>query len=433
MTACLTSPLLCCCAVCVQGELADRGFNAVGRVVAASAVSKKPTDAELLAFLQPVVDVLQEAQKPEKPGSAFVNHQKAFEEGVASLQWPTVSPPNGLPKDIAQSGYEAADFWLIKILKEGKEKGGKQGEDCLAFASTWKQLLVKQTEFVKQHAKSGLDWKVGGQPLSAYSGGGSSTAPAAPGAPPAPSFSAQASSAASSAATAVAGGMGSVFGQLSSLGDSVTGGLKKVTSDMKTKNIKDKDPLQPKSSAVAPSSSAGGGGGSKTAGKVQGEPKTYNSKGRWMVEYYSSGGPLTISELELKDSVYILGCSNVTVRVPKKCKSIQIDSCKKLTVEFAQVVSILEVVNSERVNIHVSELCPSISIDKSDGVAVHLSTLAVKSPPQIITSKVSELNLVIPGKTEDDDPVEIPLPEQYITTYEGNGKIKTESVAHSAN
>ena len=31
----------------------------------------------------------------------------------------------------------------------------------------------------------------------------------------------------------------------------------------------------------------------------------------------------------------------------------------------------------------------------------------------IVSSKCSELNVVIPGKKEDDDPVEIPIPEQY--------------------
>ena len=405
-------------------------------VIAASGVSKKPSDAEFIAFLDPVVQAINASQAPPAPNSPYVNHAKAFAEGINSLNWVTVAPPNGLPKDVAQSGYEAADFYLIKILTEGKKRGGKEGEDFGSFATTFKQLLVKQTEYVKEHFKTGLEWSFNGQPLSAYSapsGGVPPPPPSAPDAPPAPSFSTQASNAASSAATAVAGGMGAVFGQLSTLGDSVTGGLKKVTADMKTKNLKDKPALEPKSTpaAAAPPKAAPAATTAAAPAKVKREAKTYNSKGTWFVEYYD-GGALTIEQVELKESVYILGCTNTSITVPVKCKSIQVDGCKKLTVEFKQVVSMFEVVNSERVTVYVTENVPSVSIDKTDGASIHLSRKAVANPPQIITSKVSELNLVVPGKTDDDDPVEIPLPEQYITVYE-NGRIKTESVAHSAN
>ena len=412
-------------------------FDHIGKLIGATAVSKKPTDAELLAFLQPIVDAINATQAVKlPPASPFQNHLKAFQEGIASVNWVTTEPPNGSPKDVAQSGFEAADFYLIKLLTEGKKKGGKEGEDYAAFATTWKTLLIKQYEFVREHYKTGLVWNPRGQPLSQYKysasapTSGAPDAPAAPpGAPAAPSFGEKASAAASSAAGAVAGGMGAVFGQLSNLGDGVTTGLKKVTSDMKTKNIKDKPALEPKSTpaikpaAVAPATSA--------ASKVKREARTYESKGTWFVEYYENGN-ITMDKVELKESVYILGCTNTSVSVPVKCKSIQVDGCKRLTVEFKQVVSMFEIVNSDRVTAYVTENCPSISIDKTDGASVHLSRAAVAKPPQIVTSKVSELNLVVPGKTDDDDPVEIPLPEQYITVYE-NGKIKTESVAHSAN
>jgi len=57
-----------------------------------------------------------------------------------------------------------------------------------------------------------------------------------------------------------------------------------------------------------------------------------------------------------------------------------------------------------------------------------------KNPPDIITSNVSELNLVYPGATEKDDPIEVPLPEQYLTKIVDNKskvvKLKTEPVSH---
>ncbi len=47
----------------------------------------------------------------------------------------------------------------------------------------------------------------------------------------------------------------------------------------------------------------------------------------------------------------------------------------------------------------------------------------------IVSSKCSELNVVIPGKKEDDDPVEIPIPEQYETRVV-NGQLVTTPVSH---
>ena len=429
------------------GAWAQTCFDHIGRLIGATSVSKKPTDAELLAFIQPIVEAVNASQNVKlPPASPFVNHLKAFQEGIASVNWVMIEPPNGLPKDVAQSGFEAADFYLIKILTDGKKKGGKEGEDYAAFATSWKALLIKQFEYVRDHFKTGLEWNPRGQPLSQYSftgtaatSGGVPAAPGAPdvppppppGAPAAPTFSEKASAAASSAAGAVAGGMGAVFGELGKLGEGVTGGLKKVTADMKAKNQKDKPTLEPKAVPSAAKPAAVAAATTTAATKPKREPRTYESKGTWFVEYYDKG-TITMDKVELKESVYILGCTNTSVTIPVKCKSIQVDGCKRLTVEFKQVVSIFEIVNSDRVTAFVTDNCPSVSIDKTDGASINLSRAAVANPPQIITSKVSELNLVVPGKTDDDDPVEIPLPEQYITTYE-NGRIKTESVAHSAN
>ncbi len=46
-----------------------------------------------------------------------------------------------------------------------------------------------------------------------------------------------------------------------------------------------------------------------------------------------------------------------------------------------------------------------------------------------MTSKSSEMNVLIPVEGEQD-PVELPIPEQYKTVVRGN-KLATESVQHS--
>jgi len=415
-------------------DAAHTAFKRVGELIAASSQSKKPSDADLMAFLKPIIGVIEKTGNPDKRSATF-NQQKAFAEGITSVNWVAISPPNGSPKEIAQSGVEQADFYLIKVLTEAKSKSGKEQEDLQAFAQTFKALLQKQTQFVADHFKMGLDYNPKGNSLLSWSPSSSSSAgvppppPGAPDAPAAPSFTTQASNAASAAATAVAGGMGAVFSQLSNLGDGVTGGLRKVTADMKTKNRSKDDvpaPVVPKSapSTTAPKAAA------TTAPKR--EARTYQNKGTWFVEYYT-GGEVTIENLELKESVYILGCTNTTVKVPVKCKSIQVDSCKRTNVDMKSVVSTFEVVNSDRIHVYINEIVPSVALDKTDGSSIHLVTReAAAKPPQIVTSKISECNLVVPGKTDDDDPIEMPIPEQFITLFE-NGRLKTESVAHSAN
>ena len=47
----------------------------------------------------------------------------------------------------------------------------------------------------------------------------------------------------------------------------------------------------------------------------------------------------------------------------------------------------------------------------------------------ITTAKSSAINVVLPG-SGDADPVEMPVPEQFVSTVQ-NGKLVTEAVTHS--
>jgi len=141
---------------------------------------------------------------------------------------------------------------------------------------------------------------------------------------------------------------------------------------------------------------------------------------------------VVIPEVAIKENIYILKCKNVAIRIPDKCKSIQVDNCTKVQIEFPAVVSIFEIFNSQRVNIYCTVAVPSVAIDKSAGVIITLNRQSVKNPPKMITSSITEVNISIPGATDEDDPIEIPLPEQYETNLV-NGKLHTEAVAHSAN
>ena len=221
--------------------------------------------------------------------------------------------------------------------------------------------------------------------------------------------------------------MGAVFGELTGKGDGVTVGLKKVTNDMKSKNI-----TAPVLEARAPAASSSSSAAKKAVVEVKREPKTYLSKGTWFVEHHDANSEIVLSEVQLKENVYILKCKDCVIRIPDKCKSIQVDNCVKTTVVFKSIVSVFEIFNSQRVKIECEESVPSIAVDKSAGISVTLSRAAVAQPPTLITSSITEMNLVIPGASDEDDPIEIPLPEQYETKLV-NGKLVTEAVSHSGN
>jgi len=194
---------------------------------------------------------------------------------------------------------------------------------------------------------------------------------------------------------------------------------------MKAKNMKDRPVLAPKEhKQSAPKAS-------KSAPKEEKKPPRLElDKGTWFCENYE-GEQVNIPEVQMKQSVYILRCKNCQVTIPDKCKSIQVDSCMKVQVTFASVVSTFEIVNSQRCSVTVIENCPAVAVDKSSGFSLILQAQAVAAPPDIVTSNVSELNLVVPGATAEADPIEMALPEQYITKYDpATKKLTTEPVKH---
>jgi len=163
-------------------------------------------------------------------------------------------------------------------------------------------------------------------------------------------------------------------------------------------------------------------------------PELTLSQGTWFCKYYEGekGRPLqiTIPEVQMKQSIYILNCANVIIQIPDKCKGIQVDGCKKTEIYFQSVVSTFQIVNSVGCKVTVQESAPSVAIDKTSGFSLILTENSIKAPPEIVTSNVSELNLVVPGPA-GSDPIEMPLPEQYTTKYNPETKkLTTEPVSH---
>lgn len=413
-----------------MGALAQKGFDNVGQLVLATSDCKKPSQPDMMAFLKPAVDAIMAAGDKDRRSDAF-NHQTAFAEIMQGLAWVTIAPPMGLPAGHVKGMLEAGDFYFMKVLKTTKELAN--AADHKAFVRTVKKMMNDLEAYVKKHYKTGLTWKGKGVELKTWKPKAAGAAPGAPAAastiPPPPAalptpdkFVPKAEPKKSSG-----GGMSAVFGELSK-GGAITSGLNKVTSDMKTKNR----PASERSGKVnvvakkaAPKAAA-----KKTA--IVRDPNTQLQRGKWMVEYHQDGLVKLSDNLQVKQNVYIYKCGSATIQVPAKCKSITIDGCKKTRVYVSSVVSTVEIVNCQSVHLHIlpEQVVNSIAVDKTAGCHIHLNRETAASPAlSIITSNISEMNVSLPAETDDQDPTELPVPEQFETKIQ-DGKLVTVEVSH---
>jgi len=407
---------------------AGAALKEVRGVIEASYFCKKPTDAKYLAGLQ---KVLADADKGVgRKDDAHFAHQKAFAEAIVSQGW--VGAPS--PKGTVEAQLEAADFYLNQVLTAAKNAPSEEAKaQHRAYVKNLKALLTNLAEFCVQNFKMGITWNVKGGDVSSYKSGAPPAAPS--GGPPAapPVAPAVAASVHAAPAAAPAGGMGGVFaainsGVLQKEGDSATKafGLKKVTDEQKAKNLKDKPALAPKEKKEAAAAPV-----AASSGKKKGEPKMTLDKGTWIIENYENNFDLIVPEVQMKQGVYISNLTNCRVVIPEKCKQVSVDKCHKVYVQFKNVVSTFEIVNSTRCQAEVLENAPAVAIDKTHGFSLILSKEAYANPPEIVTSNVSELNLVRPAAKEGDDPVETPLPEQYSTRIDNkSGTLTTKPVSH---
>lgn len=73
---------------------------------------------------------------------------------------------------------------------------------------------------------------------------------------------------------------------------------------------------------------------------------------------------------------------------------------------------------------------PAVAIDKSSSVQLYLSATAVAANPDIVTSNITAVNVVVPGKLPEDDPIELSLPEQFMTKFDSPFTVSTNCTDH---
>lgn len=221
--------------------------------------------------------------------------------------------------------------------------------------------------------------------------------------------------------------MNALFGELNK-GEAVTSGLRKVTDDMKAKNRTDRTGAVPSnagsSSAPPPNLAAGV--------KPAGPPKFELAGKKWAVENQSGAKDLKITDCNARQTVYLYGCTKSVLIIEGKVNQITMDKCKDTAIVFQDVVASVEVVNCSSVEMQAIGYVPTIAVDNTSGCNIYLSDKSLST--MLTTAKSSALNVNTPSpKGPDEDPVETPLPEQFMSTYDPKThKWTTVPVTHSA-
>ena len=135
-----------------------------------------------------------------------------------------------------------------------------------------------------------------------------------------------------------------------------------------------------------------------------------------------------IENVEINHSVFIFKCKNTTIQIKGKLNAVSMDECTKTNVVVDTLVSSIDVIKSKSFAFQIMKSAPTIAVDQCDGGTLYVSRESMNI--EIFTSKTTSFNVYFPGKTDDDDFVECPIPEQLKSTIKDGGLV-SEIVDHA--
>eukprot|EP00290_Baffinella_frigidus_P005441 CAMPEP_0180132926 /NCGR_PEP_ID=MMETSP0986-20121125/9256_1 /TAXON_ID=697907 /ORGANISM="non described non described, Strain CCMP2293" /LENGTH=433 /DNA_ID=CAMNT_0022072987 /DNA_START=101 /DNA_END=1402 /DNA_ORIENTATION=+ len=353
-------------------------------VVASS--SRQPFDVNLQKVLKPTSDLMGKVDTLKDRRSKQFNHLAMLAEGVQCLGWVCVEKT---PISFLSDTMPGSEMYGNKVVMEFKNTDDAAQAD---FAKAFKQFLLELQKYVKAHHTTGLAWNPNG-------------------------------------GTGYAGSAGGLFAELNALGAagaSATANLKKVQKDQMTH----KNPALRASSLVAdmskPAPAAPAGAKAPAAKKA---PKFSQNGSKFFIEHYEDDRTLSVTECTNKTAVCMVACKRSLLQIPGKINTLQIDGCVKTSIVVESCVASIDVINCKSCEIQVTDWTPMITLDGCEGAIIYLSQKCVDNDVAIVSSKCSELNIVLPAKSNDEDPVELPVPEQFETRVR-NGALVTTHISH---
>ena len=405
--------------------------------------NKKPDQGKLQELLKPTVAGMEKVEGLKDRRSKVFNHLAMVAEGAACFQWVCIEPT---PAPFLGDVIPGSEMYANKVIMEFK---GKE-DHHVTFAKDFKAFLQQLQKYVKTHHTTGLAWNPrGGSDYSAApaapKAGGPPPPPAGgppppPPPPPAGFFDDIKKNAAAPAPPS--GGAAALFAEINAKGAAGELGLKKVSKDQMTH----KNPAL-RASSVVPDKVGGAvkpaPGVKATAAKKP--PKIEQQGSKWFIENQDGNRDLAVTDGTAKTSVCMVACNKSLLQISNKINTVQIDSCVKSSVVVESCVASIDIINCKGksphahpfskmrptlqrmgskyglresspdctdttlthvgvsrtgVEVQITDWTPMITIDGCAGVIVYLSQRCVDDDVAIITSKSSELNIVLPAKSE---------------------------------
>ncbi|CAJ0576149.1 unnamed protein product, partial [Mesorhabditis spiculigera] len=372
-------------------------FAAGNKEPAHGTIDSLPQMQDLIKAVQDVIGM-----KDKNRNRDLVNHFNALAEAAPAVGWVKEKPkPGPYVKEI----LDASKFYTNRIRLAYKSTDPHH----VAWVNALEGLLGSLHEFIRKVHTTGVVWN------SAPGSAPSSCGPPPPPPPPMPIDLFGATSASS------AGGRterDALFAQLNQ-GSGITSTLKKVTPEMQThKNAA----LRASNVVPAKGATTTNGHRQPAAPIAQKPPKLELQDGKqWNVEYYkNTQQQIVVNVTDKKETVYVFKCENANIKVVGKCNSVTLDQCRRVAIVFDAVVAQVETINCQSLQIQTLGEMPTVSVQKTDGCQIYLSE--VSKGAEIVTSKSSAMNVVIPGA--DGDVLEMPVPEQFKTVFK-DGKLVT--------
>jgi adenylyl cyclase-associated protein len=387
--------------VATQADLVFEAVNAQKAFLAVASQSKKPDQATLQKLIEGTAQkmgAVGEIREKNRASKLFGN-LSAISEGISALGWVVVEPT---PGPHVKEARGSSEFYSNKLLTAHKNKDSDEDKNQVTWVASWNGFLKDLEPYVKQFHTTGVAWNPRGGDAAA-----AKPAAAAPAAAP--------KAAAPAATPAAAPKRGGLLSEINAVGDGKKPALNKVTKEMKIKGQEGKSSLvkaaEPKATAAKPTQPA----------------KLQLNGNKWEIEYQVNNPSLVLDQTEPKQGVYLYKCERSTIVVKGKINNITLDSCKRVSVVFETCIASVEAVNSQSLEIQCLGTCPTFTVDATSGFQLFLSKDAVGT--QITQSKSSEINISIPGAAEHDDPIELNVPDQFITTIVDK-KLVTKEVVH---
>ncbi|BFZ61468.1 suppressor of rasval19 [Saitoella coloradoensis] len=425
----------------IGGEVKDQAtsvdgiFEAQRAYLLLATKAKKPdmTSPAFAELLKPTQSPLQDVMniREKNRASPFFNHLSAIAEGIPALGWVAVEPT---PAPYVGDMRDSAQFYANRVIKDWKEKEG--GSAHVKYVQTFLRLLSELQKYVKQWHTTGVVWNPKGEEASALLA--KAAAPKAPAAPPAPAGGAPPPpppppppgffDAPAPAAAAPAADMNSVFAQLNQ-GEGITSSLKKVDKSQMTH----KNPTLRATSAV-PDRAEGRKSPAPPAKPqaLQQKPKKPAKKEldgtQWIIENWENVAEPMVIDAEINQTVFIVGCTGVTIQIKGKVNAVSVASCTKTNVVVDSLVSSFDLVKCKSFALQVLDKAPTIIADQCDSGLIYLSQQGLDV--EILTSQCSSININVPGAGEDGDYAERAVAEQFKTVIK-NGTLETTVVEHA--